>query len=111
VSYPNLPIFYVGTYNFFELASTTNYNFNFTFYDFTVSNLQQSTILHITIYNIVQLYRLQCYHLQCYTLLAQPQQGCQMVYFQTKNPNLGKYLWALDWKMLIHTYVQNVFDI
>jgi hypothetical protein len=23
-------------------------------------------------------------------------QGCQMVYFQTKNPNLGKFLMALD---------------
>jgi hypothetical protein len=27
-------------------------------------------------------------------------QGCQMVYFQTKNPNLGKFWSALDWKML-----------
>jgi hypothetical protein len=24
------------------------------------------------------------------------EQGCQMVYFQTKNPNLGKFLRALD---------------
>jgi hypothetical protein len=29
-------------------------------------------------------------------------QGCQMVSFQTKNPNLGKFWWALDWKMLIY---------
>jgi hypothetical protein len=29
-------------------------------------------------------------------------QGCQMVYFQTKNPNLGKFCRALHWKMLIH---------
>jgi hypothetical protein len=28
--------------------------------------------------------------------------GCQMVSFQTKNPNLGKYWRALDWKMLIY---------
>jgi hypothetical protein len=28
-------------------------------------------------------------------------QGCQMVYFQTKNPYLGKFLRALDCKMLI----------
>jgi hypothetical protein len=27
-------------------------------------------------------------------------QGCQMVYFQTKNPNLGKIWRALGWKML-----------
>jgi hypothetical protein len=26
-------------------------------------------------------------------------QGCQMVYFQTKNPNLGKICSALEWKM------------
>jgi hypothetical protein len=25
-------------------------------------------------------------------------QGCQMVYFQTKNPNLGRFWRALDWK-------------
>jgi hypothetical protein len=29
-------------------------------------------------------------------------QGCQMVYFQTKNPNLGKFLRALQYKMLIY---------
>jgi hypothetical protein len=29
-------------------------------------------------------------------------QGCQMVYFQTKNSNFGKFLRALDWRMLIH---------
>jgi hypothetical protein len=28
-------------------------------------------------------------------------QGCQMVYFQTKNPNLGKFSMALQWKMLV----------
>jgi hypothetical protein len=26
-------------------------------------------------------------------------QGCQMVCFQTKNPNLGKFRRSLDWKM------------
>jgi hypothetical protein len=29
-------------------------------------------------------------------------QGCQMVSFQTQNPNLGKFWSALDWKMLIY---------
>jgi hypothetical protein len=29
-------------------------------------------------------------------------QGCQMVCFQTKNPNLGKFWRALDWKMLVY---------
>jgi hypothetical protein len=29
-------------------------------------------------------------------------QGCQIVYFQTENTNLGKFLKALDWKLLIH---------
>jgi hypothetical protein len=27
-------------------------------------------------------------------------QGCQMVCFQTKNLNLGKFWWTLEWKML-----------
>jgi hypothetical protein len=27
-------------------------------------------------------------------------QGCQMVYFQTKNPNLGKFWRFLPWKIL-----------
>jgi hypothetical protein len=29
-------------------------------------------------------------------------QGCQMVCFQNKNPNLGKFWSALDWKLLIN---------
>jgi hypothetical protein len=29
-------------------------------------------------------------------------QGCQMVYFQTKNPDLGKFWRGLDWKMLFY---------
>jgi hypothetical protein len=32
-------------------------------------------------------------------------QGCQMVYFQTKNSNLGKFCRALNWKMLIYFMV------
>jgi hypothetical protein len=31
--------------------------------------------------------------------LADCGQGCQLVYFQIKNPNLGKFWRALDWKM------------
>jgi hypothetical protein len=31
-----------------------------------------------------------------------PRQGCQMVCFQTKNPNLGKFFRVSDWKMLIY---------
>jgi hypothetical protein len=30
------------------------------------------------------------------------EQGCQMAYFQTKNPNLGKFWRVLQWKMLIY---------
>jgi hypothetical protein len=33
------------------------------------------------------------------------QQGCQMVCFQTKNPNLGKFLRALEWKMMVYFMV------
>jgi hypothetical protein len=29
-------------------------------------------------------------------------QGCQMVYFQTENTNLGKFWRALEWKMLVY---------
>jgi hypothetical protein len=29
-------------------------------------------------------------------------QGCQMVYFQTKNPNLGTLLGVLQWKLLVY---------
>jgi hypothetical protein len=32
-------------------------------------------------------------------------QGCQMVYFQTKNTKLGKFWRPLDWKMLIYFMV------
>jgi hypothetical protein len=28
--------------------------------------------------------------------------GCQMVYLQNKNPNLDKFLRALEWKMLVY---------
>jgi hypothetical protein len=30
-------------------------------------------------------------------------QGCQMVFFQTKNPNLGKFWRALEWKKLVYS--------
>jgi hypothetical protein len=36
-------------------------------------------------------------------------QGCQMVYFQTKNPVLGKFWRALDWKMSI--YFKDIWNI
>jgi hypothetical protein len=36
---------------------------------------------------------------------ASVQQGCQIVCFQTKNPNLGKFWSALEWKMLVHVMV------
>jgi sulfite exporter TauE/SafE len=34
--------------------------------------------------------------------IFRPKQGCQMAYFQTKNPNLGKFWRVLQWKMLLH---------
>jgi hypothetical protein len=34
--------------------------------------------------------------------VAAAEQGCQMVYFPTKNPNLGKFWRALEWKMLVY---------
>jgi hypothetical protein len=39
-------------------------------------------------------------------------QGCQMAYFQTKNPNLGKFWMVLELKMLIYYVVNgNIFGI
>jgi hypothetical protein len=35
-------------------------------------------------------------------ICVSPVQGCQMVCFQTKIPNLGKFGMDLDWKMLIY---------
>jgi hypothetical protein len=36
--------------------------------------------------------------------------GCQMVCIQTKNPNLGKFWRALEWKMLVYfTAIWNIF--
>jgi hypothetical protein len=36
-------------------------------------------------------------------------QGCQMVYFQTKDPNLGKFSRVLQWKTLV--YFMDVWSI
>jgi hypothetical protein len=35
-------------------------------------------------------------------------QGCQMVSFQTKNPNLGKFLRVLQWTMMV--YFMDIFS-
>jgi hypothetical protein len=42
-------------------------------------------------------------------LNLQLQQGCQMVCSQTKNPNLGKFWNAFDWKMFV--YLMATWDI
>jgi hypothetical protein len=37
-------------------------------------------------------------------------QGCQMVYFQTQNPNLGKFWSVLQSKMLVYFMaIRNIF--
>jgi hypothetical protein len=36
-------------------------------------------------------------------------QGCQMEYFKTKNPNLGKFWRALEWKMFV--YVRVIWNV
>jgi hypothetical protein len=41
--------------------------------------------------------------------VGSPLQGCQMVCFQTKNRNLGKFRKALEWKMLV--YIMTVWNI
>jgi hypothetical protein len=35
-------------------------------------------------------------------------QGCQMVSFQTKNPNLGIFWETLEWKMLLYIMYGNL---
>jgi hypothetical protein len=37
-----------------------------------------------------------------FDLITQNDEGCQMAYFQTKNPNVGKFWRALKWKMLVY---------
>jgi hypothetical protein len=37
------------------------------------------------------------------------EQGCRMVYFQTKYPNLGKFWMSLEWKMLL--YFKTIWNI
>jgi hypothetical protein len=34
--------------------------------------------------------------------IMETKQGCQMICFQTKNPNWGKFWRALEWKMLVY---------
>jgi hypothetical protein len=36
-------------------------------------------------------------------------QGCQMVYFQSKNPKLGIWQWVLQWEMLV--YFRDIWSI
>jgi hypothetical protein len=36
-------------------------------------------------------------------------QGCQMVCFQNKNPNLGQFRRALDWKMIVYFWPLEIF--
>jgi hypothetical protein len=38
-------------------------------------------------------------------------QCCQMVCFQTKNPNSGKFWRALEWKMLVYLWSFGIFSI
>jgi hypothetical protein len=40
-----------------------------------------------------------------------PIQGCQMIYFQTKIPNLGKFRNSLELKSSVHTYIQWPFEL
>jgi hypothetical protein len=37
--------------------------------------------------------------LDAFATMATLHQGCQMVYFQAKNPNLGKFWRVVKWKM------------
>jgi hypothetical protein len=37
-------------------------------------------------------------------LKSRPTQGCQLVYFHTKNPNLGIFWRALEWNLLVYVF-------
>jgi hypothetical protein len=39
-----------------------------------------------------------------------PYQGCQMAYFQTQNPNLGKFFWDLQWRKLVYFWPSGLFN-
>jgi hypothetical protein len=41
-------------------------------------------------------------HICIYYITTCWNQGCQMAYFQTKNPDLGKFLRVLQWKMSVY---------
>jgi hypothetical protein len=45
----------------------------------------------------------------CRQGVPNPKQGCQMVCFQTKNPNLGKFWRVLEWKILV--YFRTIWSI
>jgi hypothetical protein len=42
-------------------------------------------------------------------IFSRRKQGCQMAWFQAKNPTLGKFWRALDWKMF--TYCMAIWNI
>jgi hypothetical protein len=44
------------------------------------------------------------------SILSSRNQGCQMVCFQTKNPNLGKIWRALEWKTLVYFIISNTYS-
>jgi hypothetical protein len=52
---------------------------------------------------------MQVYYLATQVVGRDDNQGCQMVYFQTKNPNLGKFWMDLEWKMLL--YFMTIWNI
>jgi hypothetical protein len=47
--------------------------------------------------------------IQFASFLLRSDQGCQIVCFQTQNPDLGKFWRALDWKMF--KYFVAIWDI
>jgi hypothetical protein len=52
--------------------------------------------------NVGEFWRLRLFGTGC-------RQGCQMIYFQTRNPNLGKFWRFLQWKMLV--YFMDIWSI
>jgi hypothetical protein len=56
-----------------------------------------SRTLNVYLYSILRSTKIHCFRLN---IRNAPMQGCQMVCFQTKNTNLGKFRRALEWRWL-----------
>jgi hypothetical protein len=91
----NLPLFWVKNANFFAEFFGENILIIITSVPGHPATRSRSRLFHSIIFIIFE--------------SAQNKQGCQMVCFQTKNPNLGKFWRALEWEMLVYLWSFGIF--